>query len=210
MSDLKITNSQISEPGFSIKLAKLKVEYDTADKLARDVQSFVKKAGIPAINELRYAGHHLLLSLTNPETTSELELDKAIAHCQRASYDASEAGTFVAFKKVDKFKEDYDRVPIVPVLPDWIEILKKCDDAREAIIAARQRGDEQAIDYEKHKAHFAELAEICGRLDRARSELNKIISDRAESGKKSLLTLALSAAGIVAAVVIAFITISLA
>lgn len=203
MSDLKITNSQIDDQVFQDKLAKLKIEYDNADRLARDVQSFVKKAGIPAINELRYAGHHLLLSLTEPETSSELELDRAISHCQRASYDASEAGVFVAFKKIEQFKDDYAKIPIVDVVSDWIEVLANCDSAREAIIESRQRGEDRAVDYRKHKKNFDALSATCARLDHARVELNKVIEARAASGRKTACGLVLAATGIVVAILIA-------
>lgn len=39
---------------------RLRDEYDTADKVMKEVRAFVDEAGIPAINELRYAGYHLL------------------------------------------------------------------------------------------------------------------------------------------------------
>jgi len=41
--------------------AALREEYDLADAFDKEVQSFVDEAGIPAINELRYAGYHLLM-----------------------------------------------------------------------------------------------------------------------------------------------------
>lgn len=197
MLDSKITSFLSDYPEFQDRLARLKKEYDIADQLSRDVQSFVQKAGVPAINELRYAGHHLLSSLTEPETTPEFELDRAIAHCQRASYDASEAGLFVAFKKVQKFKDDYANFPITGVVSDWVEILEKCDAANAAITSSRARGDDRGSDYTKHKETFRELVTLCGRLDHARIELNKLIQDKVDSARATIKSLQIAAAGVV-------------
>lgn len=63
--------------------SRLRSEYDIADKVMKDVQAFVEEAGIPAINELRYAGYHLLnaISPLDADSSTSDELMRAVNHC---------------------------------------------------------------------------------------------------------------------------------
>lgn len=75
-------------------LQELRRLYETADGFAREVGEFRSEVPIPAHNELRYAGHHLLQSLDNDGTVAdEDQLRKARNHCERAMYEAAEAGS---------------------------------------------------------------------------------------------------------------------
>ena len=74
-------------------VASLRAEYERADRLAADVQTFRAEASIPANNELRYAGKHLLDATTDEGAVDdEASLVSAVNHCRRASYEAVEAG----------------------------------------------------------------------------------------------------------------------
>lgn len=105
--------------------AMLRQEYDLADRTAKKVQSFASMAGVPAINELRYVAHHLI-NAVNPahsEVETDKELQRAINHCKRAVYEASEAGIMFAFDRIAKFRDDYRKVIISSIVTDWSEIL---------------------------------------------------------------------------------------
>lgn len=124
---------------------RLRDEYDTADKVMKEVQAFVDEAGIPAINELRYAGYHLLNTIipANGEGLPHEELTRAVNHCKRATYEASEMGLLTAFDKVTAFKATYEQVVVSQVVNDWQEILTKCDIYRDEITAARRTEDDR-------------------------------------------------------------------
>ena len=124
---------------------RLRDEYDTADKVLSEVQAFVDEAGVPAINELRYAGYHLLNTIipANGEGPPHEELTRAVNHCKRATYEASEMGLLTAFDKVTAFKATYEQVVVSQVVNDWQEILTKCDIYRDEITAARRTEDDR-------------------------------------------------------------------
>jgi hypothetical protein len=182
--------------------SRLRTEYDIADKVMKDVQAFVEEAGIPAINELRYAGYHLLnaVSPLNADASSSDELMRAVNHCRRATYEASEAGLLTAFGKISEFKADYQQVVVSSVVPDWTEILAKCDTYRDSITEARQTGDDRSIDHTKFRDAFLDLVGLCRRLDHARDELNKQIDQKRVDTRRFIITSVVAIAGVLLAV----------
>ena len=67
--------------------------YNEAESFIKEVELCVSEIAFPAINELRYSGHHLLKALVSagPEQFNK-ELSDAVDHCHRSMYESSEAG----------------------------------------------------------------------------------------------------------------------
>ncbi|MBF0184121.1 MAG: hypothetical protein HQM06_07015 [Magnetococcales bacterium] len=84
---------------------------------------------IPAINELRYAGRHLLTYLSKNGVE---QLRRAKTHCQRAIYDASEAPVLYYMREFQKFQQDYAKEPIVTVWKDYLEVCIRIDQIQES------------------------------------------------------------------------------
>ena len=55
-------------------VSELRQLYETADSFAREVGELRSEVPIPAHNELRYAGHHLLQSLDDEGTVVDEDL----------------------------------------------------------------------------------------------------------------------------------------
>lgn len=184
----------------------LQAEYDKADNLVRRVQDFRRRAGIPAINELRYAGYHLVSALSaNDEQGKESHLVSAINHCRRASYEAAEAGVMTALDRIMIFKEDYRLVTITDCIPGWIEILDQCDQCKHALARSRNKGDDRSEDHEIHMDAFDELVTICRRLDVAREELNKKIIVQTTEARRFFLMAALAVGAIVVSLIVGLV-----
>jgi hypothetical protein len=197
-----ITSKTSDLPLVRDDFSRLRTEYDIADKVMKDVQAFVEEAGIPAINELRYAGYHLLnaISPLDADSSSSDELMRALNHCKRATYEASEAGLLTAFGKISEFKADYQQVVVSSVVQDWTEILAKCDTYRDRITEARQTGDDRSIDHTKFRDAFLDLVAVCRRLDHARDELNKQIEQKQVDARRFIVTTVLAGLGVVLAI----------
>ena len=74
----------------------LGARYAQANGLAKSVSLASREAVIPAHNELRNAGYHLLHAIDGSGcAVDDEQIDKAIAHCDRAIYDAAEAGVII-------------------------------------------------------------------------------------------------------------------
>ena len=93
--------------------------YGTAEGFIKEVEVCRASVPIAAINELRYAGHHLVKGLADEdEKRFHEELDKASDHCNRSMYEASEAGIAYLLDLIKIFEDDYDDVPIIEIVPD--------------------------------------------------------------------------------------------
>ena len=115
-------------------IAELRAAYSAADKFAREVFEFGDDVAIPATNELRYAGHHLLRALGDDGQVVEPEhVRKAISHCHRAQYEAAEAGIASAIERISQFKEDYKLVELGEVIPDYYGILRLVRESQDML-----------------------------------------------------------------------------
>ena len=150
--------------------------YETADGFARTVALYREAAAIPANNELRYAGHHLLQSLDNEgRATDEDLLRKAKNHCQRAMYEAAEAGLTRAIRDVHDFQKTYGNVVVSRVVADYAKIVALARRAQDML--AQGRSDRESV--EDHTAEymrvFCELRDGVRLLHGGRDDLNSMI-----------------------------------
>ncbi len=157
-----------------VTLSQFRAEYQKADDFCQEVTSFVDEAGIPALNELRNAGHHLLRALDDDGKVIEMDdLLAARNHARRASYEACEAGNLFALGIIAKFKEDYATIPVDGTVPDYTGLLKKAKTAQKSVEQGRQNGFDRADDHTIRIAAFRELRECAETLELAREEMNK-------------------------------------
>ena len=164
-------------------------EYDHADELCKKVQLFRQEAGIPAINEIRYAGYHLRKSLDPKGQVSDTDqIRTARGHAQRASYEAAEAGIVLALKVINLFKEDYKKVIVTGDVKDYIAILSKCDEAQKRLGVKRESGDGQQLDHVKHRELFEFLSQAADTLHAARPEINKRMRETRNTNLKWIIS----------------------
>ena len=83
------------------------------------------ETAVPSINELRYAGKHLLNAIeTDDEAERAEHYVKAERHCIRAKYDAKESIVITLLEYLADFQDEgYSRKEIERYLPDWSECL---------------------------------------------------------------------------------------
>lgn len=179
----------------------LRQEYDLADRTAKKVQKFVRLAGVPAINELCYVAHHLVNAVVpaTADVDTEKELQRAINHCKRATYEASEAGILFAFDRIAEFKEDYRSVVISSVVQDWSEILALCETVTRRIAETREAGEDKTPDHTDFEKLFDQLVAVCNRLDKARDDMNKLVGKERREARRFILMVVLTILGVVVA-----------
>jgi len=135
--------------------------YNQANRLAKEVEIFRAAAVIPVHNELRNAGDHLIRSLGDDgQVYNTKELAKAIGHCERAMYEASEAGIFLARRIIIDFKENYDALTIEAHIDDWEGILQTTY-AADDILAAGRSEREPTETAAAYMEHFRRMAAAC-------------------------------------------------
>lgn len=126
----------------------------------------------PAINQLRYAGRHLLNSLTGKTSIPpEEEYKRAVAHIKRATFDALDSGIIYCLKKIEIFKDDYRKIEIT--VPGYIDIIASTRKAKRLLDEARHDSENRQEYYQQAREHFRLLKDSCETLEDARPEQNK-------------------------------------
>lgn len=181
-----------------VTIASVRSEYERADCFCAEVQSFRGQAGIPAINELRNAGKHLLDAVDDSgNVVSQTDLDSALGHSRRAAYEAYEAGILTALEIIAKFKKDYSLISVSQIMPRYSEIMQQALAAQKAVEAGRRRDFRRDADHSDRMDAFRSLREACEYLDANREEANKLVSKERTSGRTSVILLVLAVLGLV-------------
>lgn len=119
-------------------VAELRQLYETADRFAREIAEFRTEIAIPAYNELRYAGYHLLRALNDDgKIVDEEQLRRARNHCERAMYEAAEAGIISALDSIRAFRQDYKDIVVGDVVPDYADKLVLAKNAQDLLASGR-------------------------------------------------------------------------
>ena len=164
-------------------IKKFKELYNTADQFSREVSEFRSEVAIPAYNELRYAGYHLKKAIDDEGVVSDVEeIRKAISHCERALYEASEAGIIKTLSIINIFKDDYKNLVVGEIVKDYSDILKQAQDGKALL--SQGRGDDRTHPERSllYMATFEKLKGSCDKLEYNRDDLNaKALSIKREN-----------------------------
>ena len=182
-------------------IPELRQLYETADRFAREVGELRSEVPIPAHNELRYAGHHLLQSLRDEGAVAdEDQARKAKNHCERAMYEAAEAGIIHILEAITEFRRAYKSIVVSEVVSEYREIIRKAKAARELIIAGRAN----RVTVEQHAS---QLMDVCRDLsvsldilDASRDDLNAKREEQDSSRRRAVLRIVIGLLGIAVAI----------
>jgi len=198
------TSVETEAPSAIINIRHIRIAYSTADDLTRKVANFRSDVSIPAHNELRYAGFHLLKSLDdNGCISNHDEAVKARNHCQRAMYEAADAGILSALDMIAIFRNDYKNIVIADVVPDIVNIYGRARNAQKLIETGRKHSHQEAIVPDEFISCFLGLTKDCETLEDSREELNKIIRTDRIAGKRWLIGICVGIFAILISVAIA-------
>lgn len=178
-------------------IADFRTEYLKADVFCQEVQGFLNLAGVPAVNELRNAGKHLLSSLGDDgQIISQVELGAGIGHSRKACYEAYEAGILVALEIIQKFREDYSTTTIGSTVSNYPNILQRAHNAQKSVEQGRHPEFDRTIDHTRRMEAFRELRECAELLMVGREEMNKKVASERRKARLVML-------GIVVAILVA-------
>ncbi|HUY03721.1 MAG TPA: hypothetical protein VMV33_10575 [Rhodocyclaceae bacterium] len=124
---------------------------------------------IPTINQLRYAGHHLLAYLT---TGNISDLDEAESHSTRALYDAYQAELLFYLRQFKAFQDSYDDMVMSETIAQYIEWQDRHEEV-QTVIRTNFEAPDRGKYFEILSPHIEVLNKIHKHLPRARENLNK-------------------------------------
>lgn len=155
------------------RICEIRSLYKKAEDAVSEISLLWDGLGVTPINQLRYAGRHLLDALTgNSDSPPEENFRRAENHCKRAIYDAMDSGIVYCLRKIDEFKNDYRSIEIIPIVPEYRNITGQYREAKALIDKARDHNI-RADFYDEAVQHYKNLKDSVDSLDDAREELNK-------------------------------------
>ena len=153
-------------------IVELRHLYEKADSFAREVGELRREVAIPAINELRYAGHHILQSTDDDGTIDIKGLGKAKSHCERAMYEAAEAGIMFCPDSIRDFGKDYSDVVISEVIHDYPQRRARAQQTLDVIIRGRSDRDSVESHVDAYMEEFRVVRDTLRLCDASRDDLN--------------------------------------
>ncbi len=170
---------------------KYKSIIDNIEKNFKDAESKIKSAelldqtiSIPSINELRYAGHHILRATQLKEEAGIVEeLDKANRHTKRSFYDAVEASILYKLQKIENFDKEYK------LIPETITVINNYNSKLSQVSNIVQEIEDINIDSrdEKYKIiedHYKTIKEINNEFQMSIPTIVNLIDKNEQTEKK--------------------------
>lgn len=164
-----------------------------AERAIKEVEDSDGELVVPAVNQLRYTGNHLVRYLSNPANKDELR--DAEKHCKRAVYDAYEAAMLYYMLEYQKFQDDYRKVQISLIIPDYSEIRHAIEKAR-LFFRNNNENKTRGDVYRDGKQYLLTIKEQVEKFNANREELNKLIKKE----RRNLLFQLLGGCGAIAAI----------
>ena len=159
-------------------------------KIAESISDAVT---IPAINELRYAGFHILNAVTekNVDTASK-HMFKAQDHCERAVYDAAAAGLVGITDTINRFQTQYRDIAIGDVVNNIAEIRARVDKAETLLADGESSVD--SLDVEKVVDLLCNLKQDARNLDFHAPDLAVKLRERTKGTRRFVLAVTIPSA----------------
>jgi len=176
--------------------------YERADSFAREVANFRDDVAIPANNELRYAGHHFMKAHAGATVDND-QLDGARRHCERAMYEAAEAGIQRAVRMMREFQTDYEDLVVSEVIPDFAARMVAADEAMDTLARGRHGRSSVEDHAAEYMAIFRGLRASCDIFSASRSDLNAIARGDRTDTRRFVIKVAVSLAAVCASAAIA-------
>ena len=114
---------------------------------------------VTGVNQLRYAGQHLVRALTSQQPDEILaDLDAAKRHAQRAIYDINDSAVQFYLRRIDELREtQFPRVDFAATIPSYGDIVEKVRRARASLEVTEDSQHDRAQFYEQAREHVQEL-----------------------------------------------------
>jgi len=157
---------------FQNKINELQRLFKEAENQIIITSRISEEVSAPAINQLRYAGSHLVSSYDCHAKEALDNLDNSIKHCKRAVYDAIEARCFYFLSSFENFKNDYRKTVITDVVANYIDIIRLAKKIQNCIRSVNSEAGKEKY-FQELKGYLASFEECCFSLEVAREELNK-------------------------------------
>lgn len=158
--------------GAASSLHKVTELFRLAEEKIKQVEKICRELPFPAVNELRYAGRHLIDHL---ETGDREQLVQAENHCKRAIYDAVEAGVTFQLLQIQAFNDDFRMLVLKDHITGYPELRIEINRAKALITESKPEDQSKMEYYEECSRHLERLTEIHDLLEAHRDDLIAVL-----------------------------------
>ncbi|MCY4588199.1 MAG: hypothetical protein OXB98_19390 [Bryobacterales bacterium] len=159
--------------------------YNEAERFIKEVEVVEAAVAFPAINQLRYAGHHLLKALVSEAREDfQTELNDIRDHCHRAMYEAAEAGIGYLLELFTTFETDFKDIIVTDTVSDYSEIRALRQAAASELYKGRVDRSSPVEQVRHYMNRYRELKQGVDKLEASRSELNKVKMREVKSSRR--------------------------
>jgi hypothetical protein len=197
----------IKNEKYKEKYKQVKDNFQKAEIRIKSIELLHNELSIPSINELRYAGHHILNAIQEDESQKILrELDKANRHTKRAYYDAVESVLLYSLDEIKIFDNEYKIIPeTLDVIDNYNGKISEINNIVHEI---------ENIEYETRDEKYIKIDEYYSKIEKTNKELKNsttsivALIDRNNQAQKKehrkfIISSLLTTLGIVVAIIIA-------
>ena len=178
--------------------------YEEADAFSREVSEFRDEAVIPAMNELRYAGHHFIHAIVSDDISVTLrELKSSRSHCERALYESSEAGMTAAGLEIIKVRDDYPSLNLEKLIPGYGGYVTEVRKAQQMVVKGRTNRESVQAHTREYMHQFRNLRDSAEAIFTSIDRLNAQVDEDKREDRKYLRRLGLQIVGSILAIVVA-------
>jgi len=148
--------------------------YSKAEKTLKEIEHLNGEGlHIPTINELRYAGRHIIDAINSTDKNAVFDdLKEAENHCVRALYDVCEVGILFYFEKIRLFDQSYKFMNVSSVFPGYINDKKRLSEIQE-YISTHTRKDFINDEFKKLLGYLKEIKDIYKSFEVCTIELDR-------------------------------------
>lgn len=168
----------------SQSLIELRAQYKEAEDAIKLYERVSLDNLVAAVNELRYAGHHLLAYETEKDPVIKSDLMSRVAHhCERAKYDAKEATIIALLEEMADFRDQrFSSTEMDLVLPGWRDVFAA---SARAVKTLELAGSVKAFEDNTADIAIKELLDARDKLSSAAFAINELRHRREEENEKA-------------------------
>ena len=166
------------------RITEIRRLYDLADQFAREVGEMRSQVMIPAINELRYAGHHVLQSISDEGVVDIEEFGQAESHCKRAMYEAAEAGIMFCLDYIKAFNLEFSDLVISDVIADYQDRRSHVRKAQKLVNKGRTDRTTVEDHVQQYMQEFRVVRETMEYFDLCRGDLHAKRAQATEDSRR--------------------------
>ena len=148
----------VCKPEYNSAIQRIRDLYNEAEV---DLKSYGRENNrlfVPGVNQLRYAGQHLVRALgATDEQAARSNLDAAERHAQRALYDINDAAIQYHLAGITRIRTQYF-VNLNAIVPNYQEVVDAVSSARKNLErVSNEHKDNREQFYKEAREHVAKL-----------------------------------------------------